>query len=355
MTTIRQPDTFVVLMDGTLASLERGQRTSIARIHSLLCSHPSPVPHSLRIHYSAGEQWNAWRHLPSLAMGSALEVHIALAYDWLARHWQPQDPLFMFGYSRGAFGVRSLAGMIDRVGLLKPEFVTKQHARRAWQLYRDRADEQTRARFRDRYCHPAVPIRMIGTFDTVKALGLRLPFLWMLTASRFRFHDEQLGPHIEHGVQALALDETRSAFYPVMWDSTDTAGRVEQMWFRGCHPDIGGQLNGMEFARPLANIPLVWMLTKAQSYGLDLPQDWQRHFPCDRTAPSVGSWRQWGKAFLARAPRVAGQDPSETLHISVPQPYTGSAQLVGALESAAPQRRPRRPPRQIIDEDALPR
>ena len=74
-------------------------------------------------------------------------------------------------------------------------------------------------------CHASVPICMIGVFDTVTVLGLRLPLLWMLTEPRFRFHDSHLGAEVEHGVQALALDETRAAFQPVIWDSTGGRGR----------------------------------------------------------------------------------------------------------------------------------
>ncbi len=79
--------------------------------------------------------------------------------------------------------------------------------------------------------------------------------------------------------------------------------------------------------------------------GLPLPQGWRDRFPRGATAPSIGSWRNWGKAFLARAPRLAGADPSEALHPTVPRPYPGPALLTGALSSAAPERRHRRAPR----------
>ncbi len=331
----------IVLMDGTFASLTEGRRSSIARIHAMLSGEYGALPAPVRMHYAPGQQWDAWRTLPELTMGSALERHICNAYAWLAREWRPGNPLFFFGYSRGAFAVRSLAGMIGRVGLLTHAHATRRNVQLAWQLYRNGGDSLVR-RLDSGLCHPTVPIRMIGVFDTVMALGIRLPLLWILTEPRFRFHDAHLGAEVEHGVQALALDETRAAFQPLIWDSASAPGRVEQMWFRGCHPDVGGQLSGLEYARPLANIPLVWMMTRAEAFGLPLPEGWGRHFPCDATAPSVGSWRRWGKAFLARAPRLAGADPSEVLHPSVPRPYTGPALLAGALAEAAPPRPHRR-------------
>ncbi len=341
MESSRPPVCHVVLMDGTFASLSQGRRTSIARIHAMLSGGMGPPPAPVRLHYAPGQQWDAWRTLPELTMGAALERHICEAYAWLAREWRPGDPLFFFGYSRGAFAVRSLAGMIERVGLLIHANATPQNVHQAWQLYRNGADLGVE-QMDPALCHPFVPIRMIGVFDTVMALGIRLPLLWMLTEPRFRFHDEHLGRHVEHGVQALALDETRAAFQPLVWDSESHPGQIEQMWFRGCHPDIGGQLSGLEYARPLANIPLVWMMTRAEELGLPLPAHWQSHFPCDPTAPSVGSWRSWGKAFLARAPRLAGADPSESLHTSVARPYPGPALLTGALAEKAPEHPHRR-------------
>ena len=89
---------------------------------------------------------------------------------------------------------------------------------------------------------------------------------------------------------------------------------VEQVWYRGAHGDIGGQLSGFEAARPLSNIPLVWMLERAESCGLSLPPGWRVRFPRDAEAPSVGTWRNWGKTFLLRRARVVGADDSETLH-----------------------------------------
>lgn len=332
----RPPIIHVVLMDGTFASLADGRRSSIGRIHRLLAGQfglPWP-PGRLRLHYGMGQQWNRWRTLPDLASGRALEMRIIDAYGWLASAWRPGDQIFMFGYSRGAFAVRSLAGMIDYIGLLRPEAATERHIRLAWRLYQQGGSATSFKAFRRR-CHPAAPIRMLGCFDTVMALGVRLPLLWMLTEPRFRFHNAHLGRGIEHGVQALALDETRAVFAPLLWDDDHAAGRVRQMWFRGSHPDIGGQLSGFGPARPLANIPLVWMLGQAEELGLPLPQGWRTLFPQNPAAPSLGSWRGWGKLFLARAPRLAGRFETESLHPTVPLPYPGPALLTGDLAPAA--------------------
>ena len=236
--------------------------------------------------------------------------------------------------------VSSSAASTETSGL--PEAATERHVRLAWRLYRQGGSSISASAFRRR-CHPAAPIRMLGCFDTVMALGLRLPLLWMLTEPRFRFHDAHLGRGIEHGFQALALDETRAVLSPLLWDDAHAAGRIRQMWFRGTHPDIGGQLSGFEPTRPLANIPLVWMLTHAEALGLPLPPGWRALFPQNAAAPSLGTWRRWGKLFLARAPRLAGAFGTEALHPTVPRPYPGPALLTGALAAHAAPRRTRRP------------
>lgn len=341
MSANHQAKILVVLMDGTFASLDDGRRSSVGQIHQMLRQEARRAGGAdIRIHYAAGQQWNSWRTLPDLMMGEGLSARIIHAYRWLAVGYRPGDQIFLFGYSRGAFAVRSLAGMIGQFGLLRPGYANERFVRLAWRYYQQGGDQRLIRRFTAKYARDAVPIRMVGCFDTVMALGIRLPLLWALTEPRFRFHDTQLGANVDYGFHALALDETRAAFAPILWDDSSAAGHIEQLWFSGAHADIGGQLSGLEFARPLANIPLVWMLERAQFAGLPLPASWTDGLICNPQAPSVGSWRRWGKAFLARAPRVAGQHATESLHWTVSRPYQGTARLKGAMASlTAPRNR----------------
>ena len=70
-------------------------------------------------------------------------------------------------------------------------------------------------------------IEMVGAFDTVRALGVQFPLLWMLSEPRYRFHDHRLGPSVRHGFHALALHETRSVLEPLLWASENTgAARI---------------------------------------------------------------------------------------------------------------------------------
>lgn len=309
----RGPTDHVILLDGTLSTLSPGHETNIGQIYRLLQSRHSA---QVSIYYEAGVQWHMWRHTPDVAMGRGINRQIRRAYGWLASRYRPGDRVFLFGYSRGAYAVRSLAGIIDQVGLLRADCATERNVQLAYRYYQRESESKFEAAFRRRFCHERVEIEMIGVFDTVKALGVRLPLLWMWTEPQHEFHNHALGPVVRHGYHALALHENRAAFDPVLWETTsgDWTGRIQQVWFRGTHGDVGGQLGGYNAARPLANIPLAWMLEQAERHGLRLPAGWRDEIAVDASAPSVGTTRGWGKAFLLRARRRVGRDPSESIH-----------------------------------------
>ncbi|MFD0858660.1 DUF2235 domain-containing protein [Roseovarius aquimarinus] len=302
----------VVILDGTMSSLVPGEESNAGRIYRILSAERGT---HLNLYYEAGLQWQDWRGTLDVMMGRGLNRQIRRAYGHLASRYRPGDRIFLIGYSRGAYAVRSLAGAIERVGLLRAEEATERNVRLAWRHYRTPPGPEVLAAHRRARCHPGVPIEMVGVFDTVKALGLRLPLLWRWGAAAYAFHSAALGASVRHGYHALALDETRVAYRPVLWRSApDTCEDVQQMWFRGAHGDVGGHLQGFEAARPLANIPLVWMLERGAAAGLPLPEGWRGVMDCDPEAPSVGTWRGWGWLFLLRARREVGRDPSEAVH-----------------------------------------
>ena len=309
----RGPQTHVIILDGTMSSLEPGDETNAGLTYRLL----QEMNGEVTLYYEAGVQWENWRSTLDVLMGRGLNRQIRRAYGFLASRYRPGDRIFLMGYSRGAFAVRSLAGIIDRVGLLRASCATERNVRQIYRLYEANPDGDAALAFSKAHCYPEIEIEMIGVWDTVKALGLRLPFLWRLTEERHAFHNHHLGESIKHGFHALALDETREVYQPVLWECPDEwGGRAEQMWFRGSHGDIGGQLGGIESARPLANVPLVWMLEKAESCGLPLPDHWRDRFEQDPSAPTIGTWQNWGKVFLFRKKRSVGRDRSESIHPS---------------------------------------
>ncbi len=298
----------VFIIDGTLSSLEPGRETHAGKLYRLLTERGPTAPQS--VGYHPGVQGDGLRKWWNAATGDGLNDAILAGYGAMAGRYRPGDRIFLFGYSRGAYAVRSLAGLIARVGLLTQHRAVERRIRRAFDYYRRGEIGRPAALFRERHCHARVDIDMVGVWDTVKALGPPYPALSYLGRRALNFHDAALGAHIRAGYHALALDEDRRAFRPVLWSDGADAGdleaaRIEQVWFPGCHGDVGGELSGFEAARPLANLSLVWMLSRAEFHGLRLPEDWRARFPSDAAAPSVGTRRGLAKLFLLRGPRWA--------------------------------------------------
>ncbi|MGR3290938.1 MAG: DUF2235 domain-containing protein [Paracoccaceae bacterium] len=312
----RGPMDHILIMDGTLSTLRPGSETNAGLVYRLLSE--STVNGQRSIRYEQGTQWHSWRDTVAVATGNGINRQIRRAYGFIASRYRPGDRIFLLGYSRGAYAVRSLAGVIDRVGLLQAEHATERNIRQVYRHYRLSPDGQAAKEFAEDHCHKQVEIEMVGVWDTVKALGNRLPVIWRFSQDAYKFHSPSLGPHIRHGYHALAMQETRQAYTPILWvTKSNYTGVVEQVWFTGAHSDIGGQIGDYEVARPLANIPLVWMLEKLEGCGIVLPDDWQIRFEQDVNAPSVGTWRGVGKLFLLRKKRLIGADPSESIHPSV--------------------------------------
>ena len=308
--------THVIILDGTRSSLADGFETNAGLTYKLLCEVADPS--NLHLHYEAGIQWRHWKTTRYVVTGKGINRQIERAYAALAKEYAVNDRIILIGYSRGAFAVRSLAGVIDRVGLLRSEETTEPRVAEAYRHYRKGEDDAALRQFHDQYCHPDVRIDAVAVWDTVKALGWRFPILWRFTDAEQSFHNDQLGSHVLHGFQALALDERRLAFRPLVWRTPEGwNGHVEQVWFRGVHSDIGGQIGPSLQSRPLSNIPLVWMLTKLEDCGVVFPANWKDRFEQDVHAPSVGAWRGWGKLFVLRRKRVVGQDTSERIHPTV--------------------------------------
>ncbi|MEC3863190.1 DUF2235 domain-containing protein [Mesobacterium sp. TK19101] len=313
----------VIILDGTMSSLKPGEETNAGLTYRLLQEVPG-----LSLFYEAGVQWDSWRSTPDVIMGRGINRQIRRAYGFLASRYRPGDRIFLMGYSRGGFAVRSLAGMIDRIGLLRSEKATERNIRQIYRLYQFAPESDTAHAFAKGRCHATAKIEAVCVWDSVKALGLRLPILWRFHDDMHAFHNSELGPTIRRGFHALALDETRRAFAPVLWTSPPGfSGRVEQMWFKGTHGDIGGHIGHLTASRPLSNIPLVWMLERLHTCGIALPRDWRDRFPCDPAAPSVGTWTGLGKLFVLRRARRWGADSSEYLHPSVPETHPAARTL----------------------------
>lgn len=205
------------------------------------------------------------------ALGEGLDDNIFDAYRFLIANYEVDDEIFLFGFSRGAFTVRSIAGMIRKCGIVKRTSID-QYAP-AMHMYRDahiHPDDPPAKSFKTAHsCCPDrdVPIRFIGVWDTVGALGIPLRGLRGLTRRKHVFHDTELSKTVQTARHALAIDERRAPFEPTLWlEKAKPNQTVEQVWFPGVHSDVGGGY--AETA--LSDVALQWMLTEAKSAGLAL-------------------------------------------------------------------------------------
>lgn len=311
----KKPRNHVIVIDGTQSRFSDGEETNAGLLFKLL--REASDPQDTTLWYHPGIQGHGFWNWVTIASGWGINQLIFDAYAKLARRYRPGDRIFLFGYSRGAYAVRSVAGMIARVGLLRHTSVTRDNLRFAFRLYESKQPDAAIRAFQTLHCHVSTPIEMIGVWDTVSALGLPYPVLSRLAPMATEFHSLNIGAGVNAGYQALAIDEDRTAYRPQMWQTEPGwAGHLEQVWFRGAHGDVGGHVWATPEARPLANIPLVWLVQKAEAHGLALPRDWQDRFPCDVHAPMQGSRAGIGKFFLLRTPRPHGLFPGEALHPS---------------------------------------
>jgi uncharacterized protein (DUF2235 family) len=218
--------------------------------------------------YDRGVGTRPFEHLIGGAFGYGLSRNIRECYRWLVETYEEGDELYIFGFSRGAYTARSLAGFIRNCGILRRQHVDQ--LPQAFALYRDGSDRThpdgiEATLFRSTYSHPDHDIQCIGVWDTVGSLGI--PFRIIGWRKLWGFHDVTLSSHVRNAFHALAIDERRRAFKPTFWDQQAAAvgkQRLEQVWFSGVHSGVGGG-----YADPaLAEISLLWMVDRAREAGL---------------------------------------------------------------------------------------
>ena len=247
--------------------------------------------------------------------GRGTAARIKEAYAYLSWEYDQRrgDKVFLFGFSRGAFAARSLAGFISKVGILLRHKL--EHLEAAYKLYEADVDG-TQSRLAD-YLVPltgrpllesgddedALRIHFIGVWDTVGALGL--PWrLMKFTARHTEYHQTTVPPNVMTARHALALHELRKPFNPMLWSDGNGHSGLRQAWFAGAHADVGGGYLLHESG--LANHALRWMAEEAQAKGLQLEAS--TRWLTGQTHAEV-LHHQIRKWFIGFKPRVRPQLP----------------------------------------------
>lgn len=215
----------------------------------------------------------------SQATGYGITDNIIDCYAALLACHQPGDRIHLFGFSRGAYTVRSLGGVLalcgvppgfasvtrwdgftDAIAATELRALAASAVKGVYMIRDDAARVQAAADFRRRHGTQASPPFFVGVWDTVRALGL--PAIGSLPG-RHKFHDPVLNRQVAHGRQALAIDENRLVFAPELWDETQAPpGQIKQLWFAGVHTDIGG---GYGLRMGLSDLTLAWMIAEARA------------------------------------------------------------------------------------------
>ncbi len=214
-----------------------------------------------------------------LATGYGLDANVLDAYKFLVHHYQKQDEIYLFGFSRGAYTTRVLAGFINMVGLIKPEQINLcGYALTAYKQASEEDDFSIAWRFQEVMNTQRITIKFIGCWDTVGSVIVPRP-------DRLYFPSKQSLPYVKRNpcVQvfrhAIAIDERRRMFRINLWDEPQLFKSnpfvkdekavdqdIEQIWFPGVHSDIGGGYPEKESGA--AKLSLKWMVDEAEKHGL---------------------------------------------------------------------------------------
>jgi uncharacterized protein (DUF2235 family) len=218
--------------------------------------------------YNEGVGTHKLNKFSGAAFGAGLDYHILQGYRHLAETYADGDEVYILGFSRGAYTARSLVGMLRNCGLVRPSVASFQIGI-AYGIYRTRddgPDSKTARAFRSMFARE-IPVRFVGVWDTVGALGIPLEAAGRLNAALYEFHDTQLSVIVEYAYQAIALDEHRGDYDITFWDPKEKPGQtLEQRWFAGSHADVGGGLPD----RRLSDLSLQWIQDRASAAGLAL-------------------------------------------------------------------------------------
>jgi len=266
----------VLLADGTWNDGAESN-TNIHWLNTHLLSNDSQV-----VFYDTGVGTDWYNNKSGGALGLGLSRNIRQLYLSLIKVYEPGDAVYCFGFSRGAFTVRSLCGFVNLVGNIGSiEEDDIESAYHYYKIHEPGELDNWYEQWKKPKSNGEIPIRFIGVFDTVGALGV--PFeiedeIWKAEAGsraeriknkllgwvdklgdRLRrpitgFHDTTLGDNIEEAYHAVAIDEERALFPPTMWTKAPgnswrldlkskrlaVPQKVEQRWFAGVHSDVGG-------------------------------------------------------------------------------------------------------------------
>lgn len=269
----------VIFFDGTWNSADQHSEDGKLCPTNVTKLFIATLPHDLEqnqqiIHYVPGVGTKTSERVRGGGFGYGISDNIKDGYKFLVSNYEDGDDIYIFGFSRGAYTARSLAGLIRNVGILTRD---KLHLiDKAYMIYKDKTDNwhpdsPNSVAFKEEHTWPNERIKFLGVYDTVGALGAPFGIIsgWIINKIfGCSFHDTRVSSIIENAYHAVAIDERRLIFQPTLMTpgSTHMAENFEQKWFAGVHSNVGGGYSNTG----LSDIGLKWMAEKAQKHGLNL-------------------------------------------------------------------------------------
>ncbi len=259
------PKNIVVFSDGTGQEGGKGASTNIYKLFNMIEDRTSK-----QVAFYDRGLGTGWRRLSGNIGGAGISKNIMECYMFIFENYEAGDQIYLFGFSRGAATVRSLTSFIHYFGIMpksRPELI-----KQAYKIYKYKDENERKEKaneFVSKYHTMWTRIKFLGCFDTVAALGLPIKTFSVLIdkvpAFQHTFQNFKLNKTVENAYQALAIDDERETFHPLLWD-TDVLPyqSIKQVWFCGMHTDVGGGYDEQE----LSDIPLVWMKDMAINHGL---------------------------------------------------------------------------------------
>lgn len=310
----QQQKRLAIFLDGTWNSVN--SNTNVWRMRALCASKSNDGKPQL-VYYEIGVNG-----FLGGVFGQGLDENIRLAYEWLVENYNDGDEIFIFGFSRGAFTARALAGLVAIDGILKAgspigvselfERYRKGNEETIWKLKEieesgDTSKLTEQERWLLKYSQPA-NVKVVGVWDTVGSVGVLAGNIPGISRSQFDYLQTGLRVHILNGYHALAIDEHRPDFAPTIWDvhhpkdpnaviaKPRPLSGVEQRWFVGAHANVGG---GYE-TDLLNQAPLRWMMKKAESHGLSFRSEVDLDGDAVK-APTTDSYKSFLLGWYAKA------------------------------------------------------
>ena len=260
----------IVCCDGTWNWPDARRETNVVRLVRAIAPDAGGVAQIVHYHQGVGTG-NFVDRIAGGGAGVGLSASVKACYGFLVDNYKAHDEIFLFGFSRGAYVVRALGGLIGAIGMMRKHEMDRfaDVWNWYWQDKSERKMEILEELAPGRY--KSVEIECIGVWDTVGALGIPGS---RFCASTFAFHDTGLGAHVRNAFQALAIDERRGNFQAAIWvpgepppaATGNTRQVLRQMWFPGVHSNIGGGYP----KHGLSDTTFLWMVSQLNPLlGLD--------------------------------------------------------------------------------------